>query len=143
MLDAAVAEQFEQIIRHHNIVEYYLVPDPYGYLMLRRDGSMLRLIVQDVAGQQAQLAPMMDHRAPQHMVTAVRQGEALFYPFEHPEHYAVDESFPWDECVFKCQRIVGEETWFLAIAEDPPADIDFDPAHSSFQCYLERREPVV
>lgn len=143
MLDAAVAEQFERVVAYHNIVEYYLVPDPYGYLLLKRDGSMLRLIVQDDAARQQQLSLMIEHKAPENLISAVRHGDAIFYPFEHPEHYLDHESFPWEECVFKCQHVAGQESWFLAIAEDPPANIDFDPASSSFARYLELREPIV
>ena len=100
-------------------------------------------IVQDETARQEQLSLMIKHRAPDTLIASVRAGDALFYPFEHPEHYLDNESFPWDECVFRCQHIAGEESWYLAIAMDPPADIDFDPASSSFQRYLALREPVV
>ena len=41
------------------------------------------------------------------------------------------------------QRIDGAETWFVGVADSPPADIDFDPAQSSFDSFLQLARPIV
>jgi len=41
------------------------------------------------------------------------------------------------------QRIQGRQTWYVGLAHNPPADIDFEPAHSSYQRFLEIDRHIV
>jgi hypothetical protein len=44
--------------------------------------------------------------------------------------------FPWEEHVVPAVPLVGAEHWTVALVRDPPMDIDFDPARSSYDAYL-------
>ncbi len=141
--EPALSAPFEAILSTHDIVEYYLATEPCGYLLLQRDGTLFRMLILDEAERQAQLATMQRCGAPAGLIDAVRGGRNLCYLFEHPEHYAAHEPFPWEEFVYPVQRVDGRQTWYLSIVPDAPADIDFDPRESCFDRYLGRREPIV
>lgn len=143
MTEPNIKPVFDRIIGEHHIVEYYLATDPYGYLMLRADGSMLRLIVLSAAEHDAQIDMAMSYRAPQALLTRMRAGNALVYFVEHPGDYASHEEFPWEEMIVPAATIAGAQTWYLGIVQDPPADIDFEPAASSFASFLKRLQPQV
>jgi CheY-like chemotaxis protein len=143
MMEPAIEAYFQKLIERAHIVEYYLTGDPYGYLLLRADGSMLRLVVlsQRELNQQVQLAQQFG--APAGLVAKLRAGEMLGYFYEHPADYLGHEEYPWAEMLLDAQRVDGAEPWYVGLAHSPPADIDFDPAKSSYQRFLEIDRHIV
>lgn len=132
---------FEEIVRKQKIVEFYLAYDPDGYLMMRADGTLLRLVIIDAAqlGEQVSLAEQ--HGAPGRLLRHLRRGKSILYLYDHPRDYLGHERYPWEEVTLRAQRIDAQNTWYLGIAENPPADIDFDPAQCSYNHYLAWRQP--
>jgi hypothetical protein len=118
----------------HNLVEYYLVDDPPGFLMLKSNGQIWRLAILSAAdiAEQARLAG--GYGAPQALVNALTAGDkALFLAGLSPEDYFGDEDFPWAEHVQDASPLGSE--WFVSIWKDAPGDIDFDPATASYDAY--------
>ena len=134
--DPVVHDAFYATIEHHDVVEYYLIGEPLGYLMLRSDGSMVRFIAQ----HEAQLADQMQHAkaygAPEHVLARLSSGDYIGYFDENPEDYLGHEPYPWDEMLVPATRLDGKRTWFVAATENPPADVDFDPAVCSYDSFL-------
>ena len=131
--DPAFKQRFFEIVRTQQVVEYYFVTNPTGYLMLRSDGSMLRLVV-DYAGyvdKQCQL--VRDYGIPETVARRIAQGDIPYF-YEHPRDYLGNEKFPWDEFVFTGE---SANTWRFALVQNPPADIDFEPTESSYDVFLE------
>ncbi|TNF81469.1 MAG: response regulator [Gammaproteobacteria bacterium] len=134
LTDPIVASWVHELMQEHRLVEYYLVGDPPGFLMLKSNGEIWRLAIlspADVA-EQARLA--RGFGAPQDLVNALTAGDkAVFLAGLSPEDYFGDEDFPWAELTHDASRLANE--WTVAIWRDAPADIDFDPAVASYDAY--------
>ncbi len=135
LTDAVVANWLHALMAENNLVEYYLVDDPPGFLMLKSNGQIWRLAVlspTDVA-QQAEQARA--YGAPQTLVNALAAGDkVVFLSGLSPEDYFGDEDFPWSEFIHGSSRLAND--WTVAIWKDAPGDIDFDPAVASYDAYL-------
>ena len=132
---------FDKLLRQQKIVEYYLAYDPDGYLLMRADGTLLRLIIIDAAQLYEQLNLAEQYGAPKRLLRRLRQGKSILYLYEHPRDYLGHERYPWNEVALRAQRIDARNTWYVGIAENPPADIDFDPAQCSYASFLASRQP--
>jgi len=140
MTEERVAEYFHSVIEAQHIVEYYLVSEPYGYLMLRANGSMLRLVFYSESERREQITTAQAHQAPAHIMQQLTSGQSIGFLHERPEDYLGFEAYPWDDAMLPATVIQGEQTWYAGIAANPPADIDFDPKASSYDQYLAQRK---
>jgi len=135
--DLAVARYVEQLMADEHLVEYYLVDDPPGLLLLRSDGSVIRLILLDPGAQQAQLEFARRFAAPEPILQGFEQGTLVgHFNGDTPAHYHGGEPFPWYEYAVPATLLPGTVTWHVGLARDPPIDIDFDPAVASYDAYL-------
>ena len=135
--DPAIASYVQQLMKRERLVEYYYVEDPSGFLMLRANGSVVRLIILTPAERAAQIALAREHDAPAALQKALERGELVFSSGgDSPGNYFGSESYPWDEFVVPAQALAGSVPWLVGIQHDPPMDIDFDPTHSSYDAYL-------
>ena len=143
MTDAILRPHFDNIISQFNIVEYYLTGEPYGYLMLTADGTMVRLVVLSQRELDRQIALAQQYRAPEKMINKMRDGKLIGYLYEHPGDYLGHEAYPWDEVLIGANRVEGDQTWYLGVAENPPADIDFQANLSSYNSFLQLDRTLV
>jgi CheY-like chemotaxis protein len=135
--DPAVAAYVERLMAHERLVEYYLVDDPPGFLLLRSNGSVVRLVLLDEQGLHAQREFAARHGAPETIVDAIGRGALVgLFTGDPPEHYHGSDNYPWPDHVLECTRLAGITTWFVGLARNPPMDIDFDPATASYDAYL-------
>ncbi len=137
-----VVNYFHEIIRREHIVEYYLTGDPYGYLMLRSNGSMLRMVVLSAAELNSLAKLAQQFNAPQSICESLSTGREIAYLYEHPAHYLGHETFPWTEFMLDAQTIAGQPNWYVGVYENPPVDVDFKPQLSSYQQYLRSERPM-
>ena len=134
LTDPQVADRVHELMERHHLIEYYLVDDPPGFLMLKSNGRIWRLAILSPADvvEQARLAA--EFGAPPALVNALAAGDkALFLAGLSPEDYFGDETFPWEEHVQEASALNGG--WTLSIWKDAPGDIDFDPAVASYDAY--------
>ena len=143
MTDPLLHKYFSSLLREQRIVEFYLTGEPYGYLMLRADGSMIRLVVLSQAELNTQITLAQQFGAPQALVAQLQKGRQLGYLYEHPADYLGHEDYPWDELFIPATKVQGQQTWYLGLYENPPVDIDFDPRLSSYATFLTLERPVV
>ena len=140
MTEPLVRQYFFESLKQLKIVEYYMVTDPYGYLLVKRNGKMFRAVFQNATEHMSQTAAAQALGAPDSQLEQLKSGHALLYLYEHPDDYLGNEQFPWDEFVLPATMIKGLQNWYIAFLEDPPIDIDFEPQKSSFQSYLDNRD---
>ena len=121
------------------LVEYYLVGDPPGLLMLKSNGEIWRLAVMSRGDMSNQAERARSFGAPDDLVGAVSEGRVVvFYTGSKPTDYFGDEGFPWDEHTHAARTLNGTTgDWTIAIWKDAPGDIDFDPTVSSYDAYLD------
>ena len=135
--DPAIAAHVQQVMSQERLVEYYYVDDPSGFLLLRADGSVVRLIILTPAERAAQVAFARQHGAPSALQRALERGEIVCSSGgDSPANYFGSESYPWDEFVVAAQALAGSVPWLVGIQHDPPIDIDLDPRRSSYDTYL-------
>lgn len=137
LVDPILAVQVHQLMQAESIAEYYLVNDPPGFLMLRANGAVLRLVLLDGAAHQRQIDFVHRYEAPADIRRGIETGElAGLFNGDSPADYFGDEAYPWTDNVVPARRVQGREPWVLALARDTPTDVDFDPARTSYQAYL-------
>lgn len=138
MRDPAVAELCDMLRRRHGFVEYYLVAEPDGFLMLTADGTLHRLVIlpDDAIAEQA--AQARRWQAPAQIVADLEARRRLGYFYERVEECFDPAEYPWDEYLFPAHAIDGRRTWHWALIEAPPVDIDFDEGSANYLAYLER-----
>lgn len=138
LVDDRIAAYVHALMADHSLVEYYLVDDPPGLIMLKSSGEIWRLAILDEAQVRAQAALAGSFGAPPAIRHRLAGGEAvLFLSGLSPEDYFGDEHFPWDEQIQQATRLPGRHRdWCVAIWRDAPGDIDFDPASASYDAYL-------
>ncbi|MFK7912786.1 MAG: hypothetical protein AB8B93_02630 [Pseudomonadales bacterium] len=139
LLDEAIAIRVRQLMRDRSLIEYYLVDDPPGLLLLNAAGELFRLLILSVEQLAMQVAFAEQNAAPAAIVERLRSGHCVGYFWDTPAHYFGNEPFPWEEHLLPATTLAGTQKWYLALAEDPPTDIDFDPQQSSFNAYLRQR----
>lgn len=137
LVEPVIAIRVRRLMLDEAIAEYYLVNDPPGFIMLRSNGTMVRLLLLDAAAHQRQVDFVRRHDAPPHIRRGIENGElAGLFSGDSPDDYFGDEVYPWDEKVVPAQRVEGREVWLEAVVRDSAPDVDFDPARSSYDCYL-------
>ncbi len=129
----ALVPVLNRIIKDHGIVEYYLARDPWGYLMLRADGSMIRMVVVSQSEQREQLALAESHGAPRALISELAAGHAMLNAYEHPLDYHGEDTYPWHETLIAAEAV---DDWLVGVDEAPPVDIDFDANRTSFNQFL-------
>ena len=134
--NAGFLDYFESIVLAEQIVEFYLVTNPWGYLLLTAEGKTLQVIVQDQKSK-AEVEDILDKfNAPEGIQQKVRSGAEMLCLFEHPNDYLGDEPFPWQELTFEAKQ-VDKHLW-CTLVRDPPLDIDFDPQSTCYAQHLKR-----
>ncbi|MEM8765802.1 MAG: hypothetical protein AAGE43_00025 [Pseudomonadota bacterium] len=135
LVDSTVAEYVHGLMAEHGLVEYYLIDDPPGLLMLRGNGELWRVAILDAADRARQLELARSFGAPAEVLERLGSGRGIvFLPGLSPADYFGDEDFPWAEQLHPAERI--SERWHVAIWKDAPADVDFDRETASYNAYL-------
>jgi len=137
LVDPAIARWVEDLMHAERLVEYYLGDDPPGFMMLRSDGSMLRVLILNADDMAAQLAFVRRHHAPGEVVDAIAGcRSAGLFTGDSPANYFGPEPYPWHDNLVALQKVEGAVDWFIGIMHDAPADIDFDPELAAYDAYL-------
>ena len=138
LTDPKVAAFVEALMAEHGLVEYYLVDEPAGLLMLKSNGEIWRLAILDPGEMQRQAEQAASFNAPASVLTAMQSGQSIaFLAGLSPADYFGDEDYPWQEQLQPAAPLQGEKkAWTVAIWKNAPGDIDFDPATASYDAYL-------
>ncbi|MFU8817412.1 MAG: hypothetical protein ACNA7W_18855 [Pseudomonadales bacterium] len=142
LVDPTIAVEVQRLMHEERLVEYYLMSDPPGFLMLRSNGSAIRLLMLDAEAHQRQIDFVEHFAAPPHIRQGIAAGElAGLFSGDSPADYFGADAYPWEEKVMPARRLQGREPWLIALARDAATDIDFDPARSSYDTYLSTLAP--
>jgi len=138
LTEPVIARHVETLMQRENLVEYYLVDTPPGLMLLKANGQIWRLVVMNEADMQQQAVFARAHEAPRSILNDLVKCKKIgLFLGDSPDNYFGDEKFPWHEYVKRAQRLQGVHTsWYVALWQNAPADIDFDPATSSYDAYL-------
>jgi FixJ family two-component response regulator len=137
LVDPAIAGWIVSLMQRERFVEYYLVDEPPGLMLLRSDGSMQRLMIFTAEALTEQLQHATRYGAPADVRNAIEARHAVcLLDGDDPSGYFGSEQYPWRENLVPVEPVSGSIDWFVAVSKNPPADIDFDPALASYDAYL-------
>ena len=137
LVDPAIAPRVERLMNDEGLVEYYVVDEPPGFMLLRSDGSVLRLLILNANDMAAQLAMALRHDAPADVVEAIAERRAAgLFAGDSPSHYFGADVYPWQDNLVPVSLVAGEEDWFIGMVSEAPTDIDFDPQLCAYDAYL-------
>ena len=135
LTDRDVARAVRAVMGRENVVEYYMLQYPSGFLMLRSDGSALKMFVYEEADVRHGLSTARARGAPEEVLQGLESRQLVLAYMDAFEDYSAAD-YPWHENVLEADIIPGRDTWFMALMTDPPADIDFDPNRCSYNAFL-------
>ncbi len=129
-------EAFTNLLIEKKCIEYYLVTEPDGFLLLDSKGNLSRMIVvsKESMAEQEDYAARIG--APETILSKLRSRRYIAGPLED-EALVETESSPWDHNLYEARPVGQDSDWYLTLIENPPIDIDFNPTRSSFASYLE------
>ncbi len=138
LLEPAIATHVEALMREHRLVEYYLVDEPPGLILLESNGTPFRLIALTDTELRAQSELAQACGAPSEVAAGLASGRLVAcFDGELPEEHFGPEPYPWLEKVIPATRVAGRGGAFhLGLVENAITDIDFDPARASYDAYL-------
>ena len=128
-----VRQYVEQLYAELEAIEFYLLTKPRGYLLVDRYGIATRLVVLSPAELETEIEDCLALGPPDAISAELVRGNKLPFLMEDPRHYLGHETYPWDEVLYPVNRV---GPWCVAVISNPPIDIDFDPAMSSYDAYL-------
>ncbi|MDF1821914.1 MAG: response regulator [Alcanivoracaceae bacterium] len=137
--DPDFVDIFSSLCRKHRIVEYFYVDEPAGFLLVTDDGCLMRLVIADTGKLQRSAFALKGLHAPDHVLKDVTTGKAIPWLWIEPDEYDEDP-FDWSDVLFPASPINTERSWFMALIQNPPADIEYDSGISSYSAFLEEMD---
>ncbi len=135
LADREFAAFFAELRGRERFVEYYLVDDPHGFLLLRDTGELSRLVVHHQAECSGVAARARAQGAPRDICEEIESGRSVAWFYETIDSFLDAEPYEWRDYVHPARQ-VGQ--WRYALIDQPPADIDFEPEQACYRAYLER-----
>lgn len=134
--DPEFINRFRALCKQHRIVEYFYVDEPAGFLLVTDDGCLMRLVIANREKLQASVFSLKNLKPPEWVIRDVAAGKAIPWLWMEPDEFD-DEPFEWEDVLFPSEPINSDHTWFMALIENPPADIEYDSGISSYSAFLE------
>lgn len=136
--DPVFLHRFHELMRDRRVIEYYLVADPPGFLMLTDDGEISRLVVldRDQIDQQQRLAQAQN--APAEVLARLASRSVIPYFYESADSFYQQAGYDWNEYLLDATYISGSNDWYCAVMDAPPVDVDYDAESATYASYLDR-----
>ncbi|MEZ5549272.1 MAG: hypothetical protein R3E82_00115 [Pseudomonadales bacterium] len=137
LIDPVIARYVRNLMRRERLIEYYLVSDPPGLLLLNSSGRLWRLALLNREQVREQVVFARSRGAPADVIAQLDSGNFLgFFCGTDPDDDFSADAYPWQELVFPAVTLVGATgSWQIALWRDAVSDIDFDPAGASYDTY--------
>lgn len=111
------ADYFEQLCEDLNIVEYYYVTNPGGFLLIDRFGTISRLIVLTQADHLMAIEEVKQRGATQECIARLEQGTAI--PFFQDDNGILIPKYleEWTQHLYPIIRVEGDQEYICALVE--------------------------
>jgi len=137
--DEAIAELLGTLRSRYEFVEYYMVFNPTGFLLIDGDGELYRLVIVDELEQQALVDQAAALGAPAECVRLLRSGENLLDPafMSRAQNVTSDAYRHWKSHMRVAECINGARNYRWAVFESDPGEHGMSRPRSTFNRYLE------
>ncbi len=115
IFDSEFADYFEQVCDDLNVVEYYYVTNPGGFLLIDKLGNMKRLIVQTQQDYEQSLNDIIARGAPDECIEQLKQTTLM--PFFQDEDGVFQASYlaDWQQHTYPVTVVEGKEPYLCAL----------------------------
>ena len=144
LADEAIAQLLATLRSRYEFVEYYMVLNPTGFVLIDGDGELYRLVIVDEDEQKALVEQAVALGAPTECVRLLQAGENLLDPaFLGRASNAAGESYRhWKSHMRVAERVEGARTYRWAVFESDPEEHGMSRPKATFNRYLEWLDTV-
>ncbi len=135
MVQPAFISMFNQIIKQHNVIEYYLTNTPAGYLMITADDAVLHLIVQSDLELKSHAEIVSDQGGPDELIRQLRARQCITNFWSSGGYYSTDID-NWQEYVFSATPLASIPRFYYTLVESPPYYRELLSNVYTFDAYL-------
>ncbi|MDH5408315.1 MAG: response regulator [Gammaproteobacteria bacterium] len=119
--DPGFIQYFFYLLERMNVVEYYLVSNPAGFLLFTQSGDMHRLLVMDDDDMISQIEVISDQDGPFELRDMIEKRDVLPCFFKTDGFYNSEIS-DWKSCIYPSHRINSEHNYYVAVVENVSGD---------------------
>jgi CheY-like chemotaxis protein len=119
--DAKLSEYFSNIVKTHNIVEYYFLTNPPRYKLTAGDGKTSLFLVYSRYDLNEQIRVIKEEAGPSWLLDALKTGHYVPY-FQSRDGFFDPESFDAEKTMYVADVVEGQDTYYCAhITDSSPA----------------------
>lgn len=122
-------EFFRKICKDHDIVEYYLLGNPKGFLLLNSLAKHFLLLTLSSDAMKIHYEIALDERAPVALLDILREGKEVPY-FWQTDGYFQKNLENWKENLYLAEVVDGKEKYYCALIENPPFKLQTEKIYS-------------
>lgn len=127
--DKDFSEYFHRVCKEHDIVEYYLLGNPKGFLLLDSAAKPFLLLALSSEAMKIHYEIALDEKAPSSLLDVLREGKQVPY-FWQTDGYYQKTLEHWEQSLYPAETIEGKERYHCAFIENPPFKLQTDKIHS-------------
>lgn len=116
--DMEFSRIFYELVKHHQIVEYYLVEDSGSFLMLDADANLYFLLVKTEADLKMFYDLAKDNNAKQETLNHLEHGHKIPFCWRSNSNYEIDFQ-EWSKQLVAAHTFKGEQTYYYAFLSQP------------------------
>lgn len=115
--DAKLSEYFSNIVKTHDIVEYYFLTNPPRYKLTARDGKTSLFLVYSRYDLNEQIRVIKEEAGPVWLLDALKTGHYVPY-FQSRDGFFDPESFDAGKTIYVADVVEGQDTYYCAHITD-------------------------
>ncbi len=117
IFDSKFADYFEQICEELEVVEYYFVTDPGGFLLINRHGNISRLIIMTLNEYGLSIDDLIQNQAPAECIEELKKETHI--PFFQNDDGEFTSAYldDWSNHLYPIQPVSGENEYRCAIVK--------------------------
>ena len=115
--DPAFINYFFDLLASLEIVEYYLINNPAGFLLFNHEGEAKRLLVMDDDEIISHAEVVADQNGPHELCEMLDKKDVVPY-FSQTGGFYTDEIKDWQSCIYPSYRLESAQNYYVAIVDD-------------------------
>lgn len=127
--DPDFSAYFHKICKIYNIIEYYLLGNPKGFLLLNPTAEPFLLLTLTSEAMKIHYEIALDEKAPPALLEIFKEGQKVPY-FWQTDGYFQKSLERWEQSLYPAEMIEGKEKYYCALLENPPFKLQTDKIYS-------------
>ena len=142
--DDTIRQLLATLRSRYEFVEYYMVFNPTGFVLIDGDGGLYRLVIVDEAEHRAMVERAVALDAPDECIRLLRAGDNLLDPaFMNRARSAPSDAYRhWKSHMRVAERVEGARIYRWAVFESDPREHGITRPTATFNRYLEWLDTV-